>query len=96
MTMMTFSIQATELFSGLRKKSIRTVERTGWISRQTKSKLMQKLATTKLLASPPKFFLNASAVTSRLETVNITERDFFGNVLGLGRRQREWMFGLKK
>ena len=42
------SLQASQLFGELRKKSIRSVERTGWLSRQTKSKLMQKLATTKV------------------------------------------------
>ena len=32
----------------MRKKAIRQVESTSWISRQTKSKVMQKLATTKV------------------------------------------------
>ena len=32
----------------MRKKAIRQVESTSWLSRQTKSKVMQKLATTKV------------------------------------------------
>ena len=46
-------LQVSSLFSQLRKKSIRAVESTSWLSRQTKSKLMQKLATTKVCHLSP-------------------------------------------
>ena len=47
-TIALYQIQAKEVFKEMRKKAIRQVETTSWLSRQTKSKVMQKLATTKV------------------------------------------------
>ena len=40
-------LQAKAEFKSVRREAIRLVERTAWLSRQTKSRVMQKLATTK-------------------------------------------------
>lgn len=87
--------KAKELFKEMRKKAIRQVESTSWLSRQTKSKVMQKLATTKVLVEPPSFYLNRTWVTRGLEAVTISPGCHLTNVLALARRRRLQLFSSK-
>ena len=88
--------QAKEVSKEIREEAIRQVEITPWLSRQTRSKVMQKLATTKVLVDLPTFYLNQSIIVASLATANISHNHFFNNVLHMGKQQRSWLYNLKK
>ena len=89
-------IQAKEISKEMREEAIRQVEITPWLSRQTRSKVMQKLATTKVLVDLPTFYLNLSVIVDSLKTANISDSHFFNNVFHMGKHQRSWLYNLKK
>ena len=80
----------------MREEATRQVETTPWLSRQTRSKVIQKLATTRVLVDLPTFYLNHSIIVNSLATVNISDKHFFNNVLHMGKHQRTWLYSLKR
>jgi len=88
--------KAEEVGEEVRREAMRQVERTNWLSRQTRSKVMQKVATMKTLVKPPQMFLNLSAVAPPLSSLDISSNEFFTNVLSLQRHQRAELYSSLK
>ena len=80
----------------VKKEAVRQVETTSWLTRQTRSKVLQKIATTKFMVDVPNFYLNHSAIVDSLTKINISEKQFFTSFITLLSQHRKQLYKLKR
>ena len=89
-------MQAREIAKEVKEEAVRQVETTSWLTRQTRSKVMQKIATTKIMVDLPSFYLNRTAIIDSLTGIYISDKQFFSNVIMMVNHQRKQLYTLKK
>ena len=89
-------MQAREIAKEVKEEAVRQVETTSWLTRQTRSKVMQKIATTKIMVDLPSFYLNRTAIIDSLTGIYISDKQFFSNVVMMVNHQRKQLYTLKK
>ena len=89
-------MQAREIAKEVKEEVVRQVETTSWLTRQTRSKVMQKIATTKIMVDLPSFYLNRTAIIDSLTGIYISDKQFFSNVIMMVNHQRKQLYTLKK
>lgn len=89
-------MQAREIAKEVKEEAVRQVETTSWLTRQTRSKVMQKIATTKIMVDLPSFYLNRTAIINSLTGIYISDKQFFSNVIMMVNHQRKQLYTLKK
>ena len=89
-------MQAKEISKEVKEEAVRQVETTSWLTRQTRSKVMQKIATTKIMVDLPSFYLNRTAIIDSLTGIYISDKQFFSNVVMMVNHQRKQLYTLKK
>ena len=89
-------MQAKEISKEVKNEAVRRVETTSWLTRQTRSKVIQKIATTKFMVDVPNFYLNHSAIVDRLTRINISGKQFFTNFITMVSLHRKQLYKLKR
>ena len=89
-------MQAREIAKEVKEEAVRQVETTSWLTRQTRSKVMQKIATTKIMVDLPSFYLNRTAIIDSLTGIYISDKQFFSNIIMMVNHQRKQLYTLKK
>ena len=89
-------MQARDIAKEVKEEAVRQVETTSWLTRQTRSKVMQKIATTKIMVDLPSFYLNRTAIIDSLTGIYISDKQFFSNVIMMVNHQRKQLYTLKK
>ena len=89
-------MQAREIAKEVKEEAVRQVETTSWLTRQTRSKVMQMIATTKIMVDLPSFYLNRTAIIDSLTGIYISDKQFFSNVIMMVNHQRKQLYTLKK
>ena len=89
-------MQAREIAKEVKEEAVRQVETTSWLTRQTRSKVMQKIATTKIMVDLPSFYLNRTAIIDSLTGIYISDKQFFSNVIMMVNHQRKQLYMLRK
>ena len=89
-------MQAKEISTEVKKEAVRQVEATSWLTRQTSSKVIQKIATTKFMVDIPNFYLNHTAIVDSLTGINISNQDFFKNFITMISQHRKQLHKLIK
>ena len=89
-------MQAREIAKEVKEEAVRQVETTSWLTRQTRSKVMQKIATTKIMVNLLSFYLNRTAIIDSLTGIYISDKQFFSNVIMMVNHQRKQLYMLKK
>ena len=85
-------MQAREIAKEVKEEAVRQVETTSWLTRQTRSKVMQKIATIKIIVDLPNFYLNHTAIVDSLTGINISNQDFFKNFITMISQHRKQLY----
>ena len=89
-------MQAKEISKEVKEEAVRQVEATSWLTRQTRSKVIQKIATTKFMVDIPNSYLNHTAIVDSLAGIHISNQDFFKNFITMISQQRKQLYKLIK
>ncbi|XP_023320293.1 membrane metallo-endopeptidase-like 1 isoform X2 [Eurytemora carolleeae] len=83
-----------DLGSKVKTETLKHLDRTSWMSSKSKRRVLRKVERVQIDVDIPHIFLDRDLVLQSIQNINISQNDYFGNVVSLVRIHKERIYSL--